>query len=369
MKVLFIVYHDLKTEARSAEILECMKMFGPTTLVSYAPAHDDPVVTMISNPAGKKGYWAFLRNALRAIRQLKPDLVMLHDNYTAPLLPFIDKKSVVLFDSSELRLLTEKNRNKSLNGKIGRLLLWAEKKFIHRAQVVIAANEERAEIMNHYYPLREMPVIFDNMHKIETSYNLAECEQKFGHYFEQQKFTVLYAGGISEQRMTYSMVEQIGLLGPEFQFIILGQTTPTDLKRFHQLIESKGITNTHYLGFITREQLKYLMEKSSVTVSAFAMDTVNNINCASGKAYEGLFLGKPLLAGVNPPLKHLCERYGVGVSTADYGKGCIELRDHYATYTENVRQYLANLRYEDRIKNLKIAIDSRLKEQGLHLPD
>lgn len=369
MKVLFIVYHDLKTEARSAEILECMKMYGPTTLVSYCRAHDDPDVTMITNRSEKKGYFEFLRNARKAIRDIKPDLIMLHDNFTALLIPYIGGKSVVLYDSSELILLTEKCTNKRIKAKIARIHLLFEKKYLDRANVVIAANEERAEIMKAYYPLKEIPIVFDNMHKIETSYDLAECEQQYGHLFRNNKFTVLYAGGIAEQRMTYPMVEQIGLLGPEFQFIIVGQATPQALDRYNKLLEAKGISNTHYLGFITREQLKYLMEKSSVTVSAFAMDTLNNINCASGKAYEGLFSGKPLLAGINPPLMHLCERYGVGVSTTDYGKGCIELRENYATYVENVRKYIADLHYEDRVRNLKAAIDERLSVQGIHLPD
>jgi len=145
------------------------------------------------------------------------------------------------------------------------------------------------------------------------------------------------------------------------QLIIVGAKENGAEEKLQLLLEENNIHNVHYLGFVKREELKYLMEKSVITISAFAMDTLNNINCASGKVYEGLFLGKPLLAGINPPLKHLCENHQIGVSTEDFYEGCKIILENYAYYMENVKKFVELLDYDHRLENLKRLIDMELK--------
>lgn len=351
--VLFVTYHDVKTEARSMELLECMKLLGKTTIVSYGKPHGDPSIVSISNHHDRRGYLEFLLNSIRAIRHLKPDLIVLHDHYSAPLLPIISKKrSRIIYDSSELRFLSEKVPVPNIRYRLARLLILFESKFIHRADMVIAANDERAELMHKEYKLDSFPVVFDNVHRIDTAYDEAACDQKFGYLFRDKAFYVLSAGGVAENRLTYKIVEDIGRLGKDYRLIILGRATSDAERKLKDLIKRKRIENVCFLGFVTREQLKYLMERSHVTVSAFAMDTLNNIYCASGKVFEGLFLGKPLLAGINPPLKRLCEQHRIGVSTDDYAKGVIQLKECYDQYLGNVQAYIKGIDFENRIKRL-----------------
>ena len=175
------------------------------------------------------------------------------------------------------------------------------------------------------------------------------------------KENVLYAGGIAKERMTYLLAEQFGTLANEnVQLLIVGKNEHGGEEKLQSLLTEKHITNVKYLGFVSREELRYLIEKSSITISTFAMDTPNNINCASGKVYEGLFLGKPLLAGPNPPLKRLCEEYNVGVSTLHFADGCKKILSNYAYYQENVQSYIKKLDYAHKLDRLKEEIDSAL---------
>ena len=363
MEIVFVVYHDLKTEARSQEMLELLKMYGHVTLVSYCNTYPDPEIDVVCNKNESKGIFGFLKNAYKTIKKVKPQMVMLHDQYPVVLVPFIKKTMpdcVIIHDSSELRLLTEEPGRLTLKKRVARLFMYAEHKYSKEADVTIAANRERAEIMKGYFSLPEMPIVFDNIHKIEVDYDLDVCRKKFDSFFDQDAFYVLYAGGIAEKRQTYKIVDEIGTLGNDYWLIIVGSVEIDGEKKLQQLISEKGISNVNYLGFVSREELKYLMEKSNVSISTFAMDTVNNINCASGKVYEGLFLGKPLLAGLNPPLKYLCEIHGVGVSTENFGEGCRELKNNYITYCDNVKAFVEELNYEDRIVTLKKQIDAVL---------
>jgi len=367
MKTMFIGYHNLKTEARSMDMLELLKLYGETTAVSYGASFDNSGVKSIANPNGKKGIIRFMFNALKTIFSVKPDIVILHDDYPLMYVSLIRcffPKTIIIHDSSELYLVNEKNHVNTWKKKIAHVLRYVELKNTKKVDVVIAANMERATIMKEYFSLKKLPLVFENIHKIETEYNRDECQRKYGHLFEQEVFTAIYAGGVAEERLTFKMAEQIGRLGSKYQLIILGAAEVGGEEKLNRLISDNKIGNVHYLGFVTREELKYLMEKSDVSISAFAMDVVNNINCASGKVFEGLFLGKPLLAGENPSLKSMCEKYGIGISTTSFDKGLQEIENNYDSYVSNVEKYITDIDYCHRIQKLKHSIDAEIKCLG-----
>lgn len=367
MECLFVVYHDLETEERSNEILQMLEKFGRTTVVCWNKCSNaSDSTTFFFNKEKKRGiigFFYFMCNVFRAVMSCKPDLVILHDSYGAffyPLVRVCFKNAWVGHDSSELYLLSDKIESKHINNYLSRISLVTEKILLKHMDFVIAANLERALIMKQYYGLKEIPIIFDNMHKNLVTYDEQQCAQKYGNLFEG-KFTALYAGGIAERRLTYTMAKQIGLLGEDYQLLILGAQEYGGEQKLNSVLEDRNIVNVKYLGFVDRGELKYLMEHSQVNISAFAMDKANNINCASGKVYEGLFLGKPLLAGINPPLKRLCEEHGVGVSTDDFGTGLVCLRENYDWYCKNVTKYVENIEYDKRIPKLKEQIEEKIR--------
>ena len=373
MKSVFIAYHDINTEARSQEMCNLLKLYGDVIAVSYTNYIADGIHSVF-NHAEKKSLFNFLYNAWNTIKKEQPDIIILHDAYPMIFAAYIKRKypmMIIIHDSSELYLHEEKAIGKiTIKSRIAKFFLLILKKNIHFADVIVAANDERAQIMVRYYNLKDKPLIFDNIHKIECSYNLEECEQKFARIL-MEKRNIIYAGGISEKRMTYKLAEQIGRLALDnIQLIVVGSKEKNGEEKLKKLLKSKEIKNVIYLGFVSREELKYLIERSLMTISVFAMDTFNNINCASGKVYEGLFLGKPLLAGINPPLKHLCEEYNVGVSTDRFDKGCIQILENYDYYVGQVKKYVAELDYDHRIEKLKKDIDKKLniKQCGYNNP-
>lgn len=234
-----------------------------------------------------------------------------------------------------------------------------KKKYLKFADVVIAANIERAKIMKEYFQLNEMPIIFDNIHKIDDEYDTFECNKKYNYLFNDDAFYIVYAGGISKKRMTFELIEAVGSLGNDYRLIILGNVSPKDKNEYDLMIKRNKFSNISYLGFLPRNEWRYILSRSHISVSAFAQDTVNNINCASGKLYESLFEGKPILTSTNPPLKRLCNDYKIGVSTDNFLEGILELEKNYDEYCKNVETYISTLNYEERID----ALAERLKEK------
>lgn len=362
MKVMFIAYHDIRTEARSQEILECAKQLGDETVfVSYSEPFKNREVRNILTSNGERKYFVFIREAIKAIKMENPDIVILHDNYTAAILRWIHKhrKDIyVIYDSSELYI---DGKLKTFKGLVARHMRYFEKKYLKYADIVIAANIERAQIMKEYFKLNEIPIIFDNIHKIDDEYDISECNAKYGYLFNDDAFYIVYAGGISKRRMTFELVEAVGNLGDNFRLLILGRANTQDKEELDLMLNKNKFYNISYLGFVPRNEWRYILSKSHISVSAFAQDTVNNINCASGKLYESLFEGKPILTSTNPPLKRICNDYKVGVSNDNFLEGILELEKNYDNYCENVESYVNTLDYEGRISVLVEMLKEKIK--------
>jgi glycosyltransferase involved in cell wall biosynthesis len=364
IKVMFIVYHDIKTEARSQEILECAKKLGKTVFVSYSKPFDNFDCKCIQTGNGKRNYFNFIRGSIKAIKVENPDIIILHDNYTAAILRWLykhRKNTYVIYDSSELHIHVKPT---TLKTRIAIHMSYFEKKYLKYADIVIAANNERATIMKDYFKLKETPIIFDNMHKIVDNYDATECAEKYRNLLmdTKSKFHIVYAGGIDERRLTFQLVEAVGKLGQEYQLTVIGSATLEVKERFNGFVEKMGYKNIGYYGIVSRAELRYLIQNAHASVSAFVQNTANNKYCASGKLYESIFEGVPVITSDNPPLKKICDTYNIGVSGSSFEESILQLRNNYDFYKECVQNYIAILDYDLRVENLSKSILSKLSK-------
>jgi hypothetical protein len=353
MKILFVVYHDLNIEARSKETLEALKKLGDVSLVTFAiPSNEETVdinVSFYSKFLPGIRYLLFLSKAKRVMRKVKPDMIVLHD--CSLLIPYIKNKfpkSIIVYDQSELYI---DRKPKSIKGLVLKMIDKIDKKYIKYSDITISANKERAEIMKGYYDLNKQPIVFDNMHRIDDEYNVGELDEKYGKYFKFDSFYIVYAGGIHERRKTYELIRAVGTLGHKYRLIIAG-SAPEGLSKFNRVLNENNFENINYVGFIPRSEWKYLLNKANISVVAFAMDVVNNIYCASGKMYESLFEGTPILTSENPPLKRICSEFSVGVSRSSFTEGILELESKFKFFKKNSLNFKNLVDYEGRIERL-----------------
>jgi glycosyltransferase involved in cell wall biosynthesis len=364
-RICYCLFHDLKTEERSREVLQVLSGIGETITVSSTEGDSYAGIKNISPKGGRRSYIAFLVLSLRTLAREKPfDMVCLHDNYSSILIPFVKwfvRPRIIVYDASEYYPVKE-----CLSGIRGNpfiffkdlLLRVSEKTMIGLVDLVIAANGERAEAMYSYYHLPRMPIIFDNVHKILDSYDVVECRKKYGCYFEREDiFTIVYAGGIDKVRDTYRLADAVMSLGGEFQLLVLGSATPEEIQRFKKFVEcEEGPRNVHYLGFTSRAELKFLYERCHAGVVAFTKTSFNNIFCASGKMYECLFCGKPIVCSDNPPLMSVCREYGVGIASDDYSDSIVRLKSKYEDFLNNAVKFSIKYDYQGRHAALKESI-------------
>ena len=143
MKIMFIAYHDIRTEARTQEILQCAKSLGEAYFVSFSKPFEQENCISLLTGKGIRNYRTFVLDSIRHIKKVNPDVIILHDNYTAVILRWLllrRKKPFIIYDSSELYIDLKPN---TLKGHIAKIMQYFEHKYIKYADVVIDANIER----------------------------------------------------------------------------------------------------------------------------------------------------------------------------------------------------------------------------------
>ena len=357
--ILFAVFDRFSHDQRALETIQSLSLLGNVTVVSYDIEPKLEKVKFIVAGNGKKNYLDFKRKLKKAYNDVRPDLVFLHDNYTAFFINWIrkrNKKIKIGYDSSELYY---DKLNFNIKGLKSLLLQYQERKYINMADFILSANVERAMIMKDLYKLSKLPIIWDNVHRIDDKIDSVNCE-KYANIFNDNKNIIFYCGGIHHNRGTFELIKCIENLGKEYKLVIAGTASEKEKMEFDEVYRKSKEKNFVYIGFISRAELRYCLKKSKISVSIFDFSCVNHIFCASGKIYESLFENVPILTSLNPPFKRLCTKYGVGISTNDYEEGIRQIINNYEEYIYNVKKYTDTIDYDNRVEKLKNIIRKEL---------
>lgn len=363
-KIVYSVYHDLRWEERSREVLEALQQFAEVYIITYADIPDKCknkfthpcIVKSVFKIPGSR-YFNYVRETKKMIKKIKPDVVLLHD---FPILISWLKKAFpstkIVYDQSELVI---DRKAKSIKTFGLSLIDRIEKRDVKKVDVYIAANQERADIAKKHFKLKNHIIVFDNMHRIDGTVDEKVCETKYAPLFAKSSFTIVYGGGIREDRGTFEIAAALKKLGADYNLIIVGNDWGNK-QNFISYLKDNNITNVDYIGFIDRNEWGYLLKCSKASIVFFLQNTINNTYCASGKMYESLFLGKPIICSTNPPLKHLCDRFHCGVCSEDFASSIKNLKDNYEYYVDGAKSFIEATDYDGRINRLADSIQENV---------
>ena len=160
MDILLISYGDAEFDGRLRSLIQLFSQIGNLHSItrSQTPPNNLSIVTNVS-------YGKFIIKSIRFASKLKKIDWLVLDNRKATIPGLIIKRkfkpNITIQDCRELYLIRE---TKHFSGKIGCMF---EKIMSKRADIVICANQERAQIMQKEYGLRKQPLIYENLRKLE----------------------------------------------------------------------------------------------------------------------------------------------------------------------------------------------------------
>ena len=362
MKILLISYDYYLYDGRLRELIRAAKELGEVTYVTRA-SEGEMSQEKSHILYHDQGYSYFLLYVCRLAKKSgKQDLIFI-DNRKGILPGYLAEKITgSSFMVQDCRELYDMRSAAGIQGKIGCAI---EKIFTRHSDVIIAANAYRAKIMVKMFGLTCEPLHYENIRRLEYSSadRRQQVERECKVFFSEEKFRIISTAGCDMSRTTGKMLEAMKELGESFELLLIGESGEDDEQIVRGMIRNLRLTNVKIFPRMDQDHLKYFIENSQVGMVAYHQRDLNNKYCASGKIFEFLFEGKPVVASTNPPLKELCEKYKIGRASDDYASAVRNMAEHYEQWQRYVEKYIRHLDVEQHNHRLAEQIRKRLEDQ------
>jgi len=361
MKILLISYDYFQYDGRLRELIQVAKKMGEVFYISRKTDGEQPQEES-HFLYRDHGYGDFILFCCRKAKQIgKVDIIFI-DNRKGIIPGYLAKKitkaQYVVQDCRELYNIKDAV---GIAGKIGCIV---EKVFIPYSDVVIAANAFRAKLMVQMFGLLQTPLNYENIRKLvyTSEQEKAKAEAVCKGLFEEKKFRIVSTAGCDLTRTTSRMLEAMKVLGNEYELLLIGDSEEEDEILVVSMIREMKLTNVKILPKMDQNHLKYVIENSQVGMVAYHQRDLNNKYCASGKIFEFLFEGKPVITSTNPPLKMFCKKYAVGIADDQYENAIRRVKKDYQTWQTKVQNFIKHVHVEKNNQRLALKILEELGE-------
>lgn len=362
MNILLISYDNYKYDGRLRELICVAKELGEVTYITRASDGERPQ-EKAHILYQDQGYSRFLLFVCGLAQKLgRQDLIFI-DNRKGILPGYIARRLTgaryVVQDCRELYDW------KSAAGIAGRIGCAVEKLFTKHSDVVIAANAYRARLMVKMFSLKREPLNYENIRclRYTSARKRQQVEQECQEFFAEKKFRIVSTAGCDMTRTTGKMLDAMEKLGDAYELLLIGESDEEDELIVRGTIRQSGITNVKIFPRMDQDHLKYFIENSQVGMVTYHQRDLNNKYCASGKIYEFLFEGKPVVTSTNPPLRDFCEKQKVGQASDDYAEAIRRIAGDYEAWQDRVHRYLGRANVGENNHRLAEQIRKRLEGQ------
>ena len=355
MNILLISYGDYRYDGRLRELVTVFDSIGCLDVICIGES-DKKNVHIINS----SGYGDYIKKAYKKGLEFANTDILVIDNRRASIpglkLAKKIKPNVIIQDCRELYLSDE------THGLVGKVGCYFEQKSLKKADIVISANDERAKIMQKIYSLKEKPLVYENLRKLEyTNASREACEFELGKYINAKEYRIISTSGCSVDRTNDILVENLDKVEYNVRLFLVGNSSESDIERIKNIISEKNLNNVEIIGNLQQSQLKYLIENSHIGIVNYHQKDTNNKLCASGKVYEYIYENIPVVTTTNPPLKRLCDEYGIGRASNKYYDAINDVLNNYSEYKNNTIEFSETHKVEDNNKLLIEKITQKIE--------
>jgi len=369
MRILFLSYGIIDFDGRLIELYNVAKKLGDVTLVCCSSMRESTNFERIVKVGKHKYLGAYLyisfiiKSIINALRIKNIDILFV-DNYFAAITAFIIKRfckiKFIIQDVRELYFIED------MKSWRGRLLFRYEVKLMRIANVVLCANNQRAEIMYNHYKLDHKPLVFENIRFFIGDYDKKEMINKYASMF-RYKINIISTGGVSIIRGTDRLIKAMKELPDQYGLYIVGGGNEDDIKLTNEIIRELGLKNVYLIDKVPLSELRYIVQQCDIGIVNYHKNDLNNQYCASGKVYEYLSEGLPIVTTENIPLKEFCAKTNTGVADDNFYNGILKVGENLSKYKAAVKSFIKNISVDDYNKNMAKKIEKLFYESENHV--
>lgn len=345
--IYLISFSDSEYDGRLRELKKVFSSIGNLYLYDIGKRENKNSNYVFS----KKNYFKFILGAvkygLNVNKKNGKNTILVLDNRKS-IIPglilrmLLKEKIITVLDCRELYISSEM---KSMISKIG---CYIEKIGVKKADIIIAANKYRALKMKELYRLTQLPVVFENVRRLQFSSNADfDClRERYKLFFKDDEIRVISTAGCSVSRTTDILVYNIDKVKKKCRLFLVGDSSVRDEARIKEIINLKKLENVEIIGKVGQDELKFLIQNCHIGIVNYNQIDTNNLYCASGKLYEFIYEGLPVLTTTNPPLRELCCKEKIGCSDDQFFGGINGIIEKYDFYRRNVLKFREKINIE-----------------------
>lgn len=353
MKILAAVYntieHDGRVRRAAEAVSECaaVHVLAIDSGAAYSNPHFKVTrVAPIQIPIIGKlvNYPIIWFNFIRLAQRLLPDVIHAHDYYMS--LPgWLAARlsgAKLIYDAHELFIPEPGQCMKARDYFWYLLERWA----VLRADVVIAANEERGKLMQGHYNLSETPVVVKNISPAPPVLTPGQIAEVLSHFPSIRRKAcdrcrLVYQGNVSIDRGVERFIKAVEDMPNGYRMIVIGDGPDfAGLRDKYRALADVGKVN--FLGKISGYNLPILLAACDIGIVTYPFEGLNNIYCASNKVFEYAQAGLPIIATNQPPLINIASEYGIGECITQEATQ-IEIADVIYQLASDIDEYRSRL--------------------------
>ncbi len=347
MKFLVISCGNADYDGRLRELIKVCKNLGEVSCYSYGSKelfHGHHLY------GSEVKYGQFIKRVLKEAGEENADVIFADNRRaTIPAMLLNRKKKAVLIQ--DCRELYDAAQFKELFNKIGCM---AERRCAKRADILICANSFRADYMEKHWGTKR-PIVFENVRKLESDENaMQKAVELVDPYLGDDEIRIVSTYGCSVDRTNDVLVKNINKIVGNVKVFLVGNSGKEDEETIRRIVKEQNAEDkVVILRQMNQTELKYLISRSHIGVVNYNQKDLNNKYCASGKIYEFLYEGIPVITTENPPLKKMCEDFGIGESDDEYYTGINKIIENYDSYKASVLSFIEGHSPEDNNRGLE----------------
>jgi glycosyltransferase involved in cell wall biosynthesis len=372
------VYNEIDYDGRVQRAAECLAANHNVTLfaVNSHRGYSNPhfrLRTIGLSWLGQRGlprYAYFCAALILTALRRRPHIVYAHDYFTAwpSRIAAALTGATLIYDSHELIIPEDGIKMGRRDAFFYRL----EKLTLPRAALIIAANSERAALMQSHYGLAVAPLAIHNI--APEPRDTPGPDEALRRYPALRRsrgdlVRLVFQGFLSADRGVVASVAALAQLPEQFELVLVGSGPSADLAAIHEAVEKYNVgARTTFLGRVPRDHLHDILQSCDIGIVHYHTHRLNQLYCASNKIYEYAQAGLPMVSTCQPPLRSALEKYGIGeligcqgsdeeTQVSDMVRGCRQIAADLDGYRGKLGAFLAENRWETEAERLLQAVD------------
>ena len=323
MKILAAVYNTIEHDGRVRRAAEALSECAEVHVLALGSdaAYSNRYFQIERVPPSKMPgigkliqhlvFWVYL---VRMARRVRPGVIHAHDYYLslAGWLAARSSGAKLIYDANEL-LIPEPEESLTARNRFWYLL---ERWMIHRADIVIVANEARGTLMQSHYRLRGTPLVIKNIPPAPPISTREQVEAVLSRYpalrrTSRDDYLLVYEGDVSVGRGLERFIKAIENLPERYRLVLIGGGPDLiHLKDRYSALAKAGRIN--FLDKVMGESLPILLAACDIGIVSYPYHGLNNLYCAPNKIFEYAQAGLPLIATDQPQLLQMVRHYRIG---------------------------------------------------------